>query len=1396
MSKILGLDLGTNSIGWAVRDLQNGAGIDQIINKGAIVFEKGVGENKSGEFSLAAERTKAKSARKKNQRRRWRKIDLLSLLIEAHMCPLPKDELDKWSRPKRKSQRTYPANELFKNWLRLDFNNDGMEEYSNPFELRNEALRKKLNPEEVGRIFYHLTQRRGYLSNRSDKAQETENIEDTELEESETKKKLGKVASAIKELEEKLEGKTVGQQLHQEILEGGRARRRKDESTNIYRLTLQAEFLKICSFQQLDSYLTERIRKVIFEQRPLKSQKGTIGKCIYEKNKSRCPVSHPEFELYRMWQVLNNIKYSDDERKTWQSFNSEERKNVQAKFFRKSSQTFPFSDISKIFKKLHPARIFNYKENQTIAGCPTLAGLINILGEEKVWQLRNASIKRIYWEEKEKKSSKLRYTDKQLDLYDIWHWLFVMDNDKDQYIIKQKAILSLELTEKEAGIFTKITIKQGYASLSLKAIRKINYWLEQGEKYDKAVFLANIPYLFDKKIWEDNKEGLIEAIQNEIEQIGHQKNVVDITNSLIKKYNNLPYNHRFAQDKGYQLDDVDINDTKNAIEDYFGNKKWSFFSEEGKLNYTKQVTYLYGNALIKGTNGDIAFIKPPRLEDNIKIKISEILDIDKHDKVLDKVYHPSEIDSFLPIIEEKNAEGHITGRKLLNSPRTDSIRNPMAMRTLHELRKLINYLLKSDIIDEQTNVIVEMAKELNDANRRKAIERYQKERETENTSFTNEVKKIFSAQNKTLPEDLTSYIERYRLREEQPRRVCIYTGNTISDSDLFDEFTTDIEHTLPRSLTFDDSLQNKTIAFKYYNNEIKSKLIPSQLPNYSNNTTDYSAIEPRLQPWQEKVVDFETKVEICKRRSRTASTKEAKDKAIQDRHYFTMHLLYWRSKLERFTITQLTERFKNSQLVDTQIIAKYGVLYLKTYFYRVRSTKGILTDKIKRIWGAMSNDEKKDRSQHTHHTIDAVIQTLLHKERNKPDIYNLLAESYKEAEANKWKEPKLPNPWNLAPDAFFNSMQQLASDIIIYHADINHVLKQTKRKQRVNKQILYLTDDQGNYLTDTNGNKIPKYEKGRGIRASLHKDTFYGAIKIPVKVDGKLKTDEKGKLILEKDDKGNDLIKYRTSFVFRGNTIDAIKKNIENIVDDRLRALAKETGAAIIHKQGYFEIPPKEERRKKDPAAEATKVFKVKIFSESLQNPLQIKQHRDVKKEHKKWYYAQTDGNYLMALYDNGKEKDFELINTFQLSELSGMGQGFYPLSKEKFLRGKPIHLPLSRRHGKDIILKPGLKILLYEKYPAEILSDTTSKNLNDRLYKINGLGIQRQKTGGKYYDFGIIFLMHHLEARPLGDLKILDGDYVFGDKKRYRKMNHNQFKALIEGVDFTITRDGAVQII
>ena len=134
--KILGLDLGTNSIGISVRNTQICGDIDkQLEYFSSVVFPSGVGNGKSGEFSYAAQRTAFRSSRRLHQSRRYRIWRTLEVLINHGYCPLTMDELDKWRTYDKTNgrKRQYPINSyLFEQCVRLDFNCDGTPEYSSP----------------------------------------------------------------------------------------------------------------------------------------------------------------------------------------------------------------------------------------------------------------------------------------------------------------------------------------------------------------------------------------------------------------------------------------------------------------------------------------------------------------------------------------------------------------------------------------------------------------------------------------------------------------------------------------------------------------------------------------------------------------------------------------------------------------------------------------------------------------------------------------------------------------------------------------------------------------------------------------------------------------------------------------------------------------------------------------------------------------------------------------------------------------------------------------------------------------------------------------------------------------------------------------------------------------
>ena len=135
--KILGLDLGSNSIGWALLKEKDGKP-DEIINIGSRIFTKAVEEKTPTPKNV--KRRNARLSRRVIQRRARRKLRMLNYLIMLKLLP---PELT-----------ANPTPEILLN------------ELGNPYELRAKALDHALSAFELGRVLLHLVQRRGFLSNK------------------------------------------------------------------------------------------------------------------------------------------------------------------------------------------------------------------------------------------------------------------------------------------------------------------------------------------------------------------------------------------------------------------------------------------------------------------------------------------------------------------------------------------------------------------------------------------------------------------------------------------------------------------------------------------------------------------------------------------------------------------------------------------------------------------------------------------------------------------------------------------------------------------------------------------------------------------------------------------------------------------------------------------------------------------------------------------------------------------------------------------------------------------------------------------------------------------------------------------------------------------------------
>lgn len=1291
--KILGLDLGTNSLGWAVVETENKEQFE-LLEKGVRIFTEGVKIEKGVEKSRAAERTEARGKRRLYFRRKLRKYETLKVLINNNMCPLSILELQKWRQFRNpltgtlESFKNYPISPNFLSWLQTK--DQATIKHSNPYYFRAKAVEKKISPIDLGRALYHIAQRRGFLSNRLEGTKENDGV----------------VKAGISELSKEIDDsgcKTLGQYFYKNYIKSEKVRTRYTHREEHY----LAEFKEICKIQEISKELENELERAIFYQRPLKSQKGLIGKCSFEKSKARCPISHPLFEEYRMWSFINNIKMKSPDDEHLRSLTDEEKESLLDVFYRKSSLQFTFDDIA---KRLTPRKckyeyfkskkatdsyyLYNYDLKTSISGCSTESSLKSIFGKD--W--KDTIVDKYVL--KNKGDASLKSQEEIVN--DIWHVLFTFDSEK---CLKKYGIDKLQLSEEDAIKFSKITLKQGYAQLSIKAIKQILPYLKEGLLYSHAVFMANMPRVVGESLW--NKQNNKVLINNAVKEIIKNHKVESLKlNAINALLHDCIKNKESYSEEAIHLYEKDI---RNKLENEFGKRR--FDALENKDEILEQTYISFQNQYSKN-RGQGEFLKNKRIDD----RVIEFLDDNGLLNNVDSLYHPSDIDIF------KKATIGKDGIQTLGSPMVPSIKNPMAMRAMFQLRLVVNTLLERNIIDSRTQIHIELARGLNNANKRKAISRWQKSLKDKKDGYVSKIKEHKGE----LYEPSVIDILKYQLWEEQ-NGICIYTGKTINIENLIGANPSfDIEHTIPRSLSYDDSQVNKTLCDSKYNRDVKRNQIPYELNNHKD-------ILLRLSGWKDKYIELES--QINKVNTSYASDKEIKDAMIQKRHRLILEKDYWKNKYSRFIIKDVPSGFKNSQLVDTGIITKYARAYMNTVFPKVFLVKGDTVAQFRKYWGIQDEYEKKERINHVHHCIDAVTIACMTKKK-----YDSLAYAWKSGEDGKIKEAKKihsnSKPWK----SFTEDVKDIEKEILISHYTPDVLPKNSKRILR----------SRGKKCKNSNGEFI--YMQGDSARASLHLESFYGAI--ANNKDGQENLDKKGN--------------FAPKYVIR-KFVDTLKAtDIENIVDPVVRDIIKKGKA---NKEIEFFMPNKN--------GTPIPIKKVRCYT-ALSNPIHLKRHRDESKhDYKRHLNVDNDENYLTAIYEgegkNGKVKRAaEVINNLSAAT-------YYKVSNKdendiipNILSKKNLDLKLR------VLMKKGTMVLFYTESPEELF-ELSKIELSKRLYETVGLnGDSRLK------------FRFHKVARPDKELKeVSKVDFNIPEDKLI--MSISNLNILIDGIDFKLSPIGEI---
>lgn len=352
----LGLDLGTNSIGWCALLLDERGVPCGVLDAGVRILtpNEEAGRDPQSKASLARDRQMARSARRRRDRFLRRQKRLMALLVGAGLMPAD------------------PA--ARKALERLD-----------PYWLRAAALDRPLEPHELGRALFHLNQRRGFKSNRVADAGENE---------------AGAIKEGVANLKWALEesgARTLGELLarrHRRDREGRRLkdgegwatpapvrfRPRSQGARNLYdfypsRDLIADELDRIWAAQKahhpaLTDELLAALRRTILEQRPLK--KPLVGRCTLrpEAGKVACygleidlgeraPKAHPLFQRFRILQEVSQLRITRPGR-TERWLTLQERDVIAAALMQKGGNLVEFETLRAAAKLPEDCR-FNYE---------------------------------------------------------------------------------------------------------------------------------------------------------------------------------------------------------------------------------------------------------------------------------------------------------------------------------------------------------------------------------------------------------------------------------------------------------------------------------------------------------------------------------------------------------------------------------------------------------------------------------------------------------------------------------------------------------------------------------------------------------------------------------------------------------------------------------------------------------------------------------------------------------------------------------------------------------------------------------------------------------------------------------------------------------------------------
>jgi CRISPR-associated endonuclease Csn1 len=521
----IGLDIGIASVGWAVLENNSKDEPIRIVDLGVRLFE--AAEVPKTGAALAEPRRNARTARRRLRRRKHRLERIKWLLQESDMI-----QMDKFM------ERYHSA---------------GLPDV---YQLRYEALERKLKDEEFAQILLHIAKHRGFRSTRK-----------AELKDKET----GAVLSATEENKKLMEEhgyRTVGEMIYKDEKfktacswnERGYIltprNKQGDYKHTIYRKMLEEEVRIIFNYQREfgnqkateeleDNYLSIMTSQRSFDMGPGRQPDGTaspyamegfgdrVGLCALEPKENQEPRGAKaaySSEMFVALQKISHIRIIEQDG-SGRNLTEEERQKLIELLYKKKE--VKYADVRKALglESKYKFNTLNYSSKKKA----------ELNDEERIKESEKTKFAELRWYHEYKKRMgailEKMSRQEQSDLLDeVGTALTLYKNDDTRARELEKLNLDSETIEKLLELTPK-----GFQHVSLKAMRKLIPYLKEGLTYDKACDKAGYNFKGNERAEKSKllKGKEITDIINEITNPVVKRSVaqtVKVINAIIQKY--------------------------------------------------------------------------------------------------------------------------------------------------------------------------------------------------------------------------------------------------------------------------------------------------------------------------------------------------------------------------------------------------------------------------------------------------------------------------------------------------------------------------------------------------------------------------------------------------------------------------------------------------------------------------------------------------------------------------------------------------------------------------------------------------------------------------------------------------------------------------------------------